>query len=302
LAEFRQCEFFLVRYVPDPVKGEFVNIGVLLREAVAPAANTVVRFTRDWARVRCVDPDADVALLEGLESEIRRRLAAEAAGSGARASDKPVTQSSDSDESYSDAVAPDILKEMEDSFSTTIQLTPAKACLAESMVAEVEQLMRLHVESRKRPRVARNTGRQAIHSQMRTHFERAGVWDLMRKRIAAASYTRPGDPLRIDCGYRPNGVVRMFHAVSLEGDLETAKVLAFSVAGMREGVTRVEGAELELTAIVEPLMEVRGGQEEGDRTAQYRFAVETMEQQAIRVLTTSDLPRIAAAARVDLHI
>ncbi|HEY0760271.1 MAG TPA: DUF3037 domain-containing protein, partial [Acidisarcina sp.] len=136
--------------------------------------------------------------------------------------------------------------------------------------------------------------------EMRTQFERAGVWDLMRKRIAAASYTGAGDPLRIDCGYRPNGVIRMFHAVSLEGDLETAKVLAFSMEAMRSGVRRVEGATLELTAVVEPLAEVRGGQEEGDRTAQYRFAVETMESQTIRVLTTSDLGRVAEAARIDL--
>ena len=28
-----QCEFFLIRYVPDAVKGEFANIGVVLREA-----------------------------------------------------------------------------------------------------------------------------------------------------------------------------------------------------------------------------------------------------------------------------
>lgn len=280
----KQCEFFLVRYVPDPVKNEFVNIGVLLREAAN--SETVVRFTREWARVRCLDPDADVTLLEALESEIRLRLADERRVNPAN-KEVPVSA---------------VLNELEDSFSNSIQLTPAKACLAESMVAEVEQLMRIYVEPQKRPAVARRTGRQAIHGQMRTQFERAGVWDLMRKRIAAASYTRPGDPLRIDCGYRPNGVVRMFHAVSLEGDLETAKVLAFSVAGMREGVTRVEGAELELTAIVEPLMEVRGGQEEGDRTEQYRFAVETMEQQQIRVMTTGDLPRIAAAARVDLHI
>ena len=37
-----QCEFFLIRYVPDVVKGEFVNIGVLLREAggVVPGVDT----------------------------------------------------------------------------------------------------------------------------------------------------------------------------------------------------------------------------------------------------------------------
>jgi len=55
LAERLQCEFFLIRYVPDVVKGEFTNIGVILREAGAPATETVVRFTRDWARLRCMD-------------------------------------------------------------------------------------------------------------------------------------------------------------------------------------------------------------------------------------------------------
>ena len=73
------CEFFLIRYVPDVVKGEFVNIGVLLREAAGGAQTalaTQVRFTRDWARVRCMDADADTALLESLESEIAGRLLA----------------------------------------------------------------------------------------------------------------------------------------------------------------------------------------------------------------------------------
>ena len=32
MADFKQCEFFLLRYVPDVVKGEFVNIGVVLLE------------------------------------------------------------------------------------------------------------------------------------------------------------------------------------------------------------------------------------------------------------------------------
>jgi Protein of unknown function (DUF3037) len=309
LADLRQCEFLLVRYVPDPVKNEFVNIGVVLHEPSGDvasngknASNTMVRFTKDWGRVLCIDPEADVSLLEALESDLRRRLG--------ESTNRPDVQP--------------VMSMIEDSFSNAVQITTPKACLAESMAAEMENLMRLHVETRKRPKVARQSGRQAIYGQMRTQFERAGVWDLMRKRIAAAGYTGAGDPLRIDCGYRPNGVIRMFHAVSLEGDLETAKVLAFSMAAMRAGVKRVEGAELELTAIVEPWRAVESGgnrehdedegrgavvrgrkgasSEDGDRTEQYRFAVDTMEQQAIRVLTTSDMPRVAEAARVDLRI
>ena len=264
------CEFFLVRYVPDPVKSEFVNIGVMLRKAEHPES-TLVRLTKDWSRVRCIDPDADTATLEALEIEVRRRLLE---------MDQPV------------------MKTIEDSFSLVVQLTPAKGCLAESLPAEIELLMQLHVESRKRENPARRSGRTAIHARIRSEFERVGVWDLLRKRIAAASYTRPGDPLHIDCGYRPNGVVRMFHAVSLEGDSEAAKVLAFSAPALADGVRRVEQADLELTAIVQPLAKL----EEEDRLVQYRFAVETMEAQKIRVLTTSDLPRVAATARRELHV
>jgi hypothetical protein len=73
LKERLPCEFFLIRYVPDVVKGEFTNIGVLLREA-GRDDSAVVRFTRDWSRVRCMDADADIGLLEGLEGEIAQRL------------------------------------------------------------------------------------------------------------------------------------------------------------------------------------------------------------------------------------
>ncbi len=269
--ERQTCEFFLLRYVPDAVKNEFVNIGVLLREAGRPES-TVVRFTKDWSRVRCMDPDADIATLEALESEVRRRLQEEG---------QP------------------ILKTLEDSFSQLVQITPSKACLAESMPAEIEQLMQLHVEARKRQPAERRGGRMAIHGRMRSEFEHAGVWDLLYKRIAAAAYTRPGDPLRIDCGYRPNGIVKMFHAVSLEGDSELAKVLAFSAPRLTEGVKRVENAELELTAVVQPVKDVKHDEE---RLAQYRFAVETMEAQHIRVLTTSDLGRVAETARRELRV
>src|SRR5271155_3665327 len=70
----RECEFFLVRYVPDPVKNEFVNIGVLLRATGQGGGETLLRFTRSWSRVRCMDPDADIAALEALEVEIRQKL------------------------------------------------------------------------------------------------------------------------------------------------------------------------------------------------------------------------------------
>ncbi|MGA3049354.1 MAG: DUF3037 domain-containing protein [Terracidiphilus sp.] len=285
----RACEFRLLRYVPDTVRNEYVHIGVILREQGSAEA-AEVRFTRDWRRVRCLDPEADTALLEGMESELRRRFQAEPDGS--------------------------LMKLLNESLSLNVQMTEAKAYLAESLPAGVEELMRLYVEPPPRERVPRLSGRAAIQARMRTEFERAGVWDLMRKRIAASEYTRPGDPLRIDAGYRPTGVshlanknvtmdaqfIRMFHAVSLEPGVEMAKVLAFSASGLRAGVERVEKAQLELTAVIEPAARMGATDEAPERLEMYRFGVETMEEHQIRVLTTSDLGRVAETARLELKI
>jgi hypothetical protein len=274
-SERRSCEFRLLRYVPDAVRNEFVHIGVILREQGSSAA-AEVRFTRDWRRVRCLDPYADTDLLEGMEGELRRRFTAEPDGN--------------------------LMRLLSESLSLNIQMTETKAYLAESIPAAVEELMRLYVEPPPRQRIPRLSGRAAIQARMRTEFERVGVWDLLRKRIAAADYTRPGDPLRIDVGYRPNGVIKMFHAVSLEPGLEMAKVLAFSASGLREGVLRKEKAELELTAIIEPASKLGATDEEPERLAMYRFGVETMEENLIRVLTTSDMNRVADTARRELRV
>ena len=284
------CEFFLIRYVPDVVKGEFVNIGVLLRPADGGAggtaggtgsgAGTRVRFTRDWARVRCMDAEADTGLLEALEGEIAGRLAV-----GVSARDPK-----------------SVLEVLEDSLSNSVQMTAPRATLAENLLSEMDQLMRMYVEPIKVARTRVKSGRAVLTRAMRTEFEQAGVWGLMRKRIAAAQYTRAGDPLRVDCGYRAETAertVRMFHAVSLEGDVEAAKGLAFTAPWLRDGVERVEGGKLELTAVVEALRSVGEDVEAGER---YRFGVEMMEREQIRVVTLGDLARVAETARRELNL
>lgn len=282
----RQCAFQLLRYVPDVVRNEFVHIGVLLRDEDGALE---LKLTRDWRRVRCLDPDADTALLEGMEEELKKRL-----------SDDPDGK---------------MRKILDEALSLSVQMTEPKAYLAESLDAGLRELMRMYVEMPKRERVSQLRGRAAIQATMRDAFDRARVWDLMRKGIKAAEYTRPGDPLRIDAGYRCEGgqvevgiasefapLIRMFHAVSLEPGVEMAKVLAFSAAGLRAGIERVEKTRLELTAIIEPAEKIGANEDAPEKRDMYRFGVETMEEHAIRVLTTADLPRVAETARRELGV
>lgn len=277
MAERAQCEFQLIRYVPDPIRNEFVNIGVLLRGA--DGQRSMLRFTRDWSRVRCLDPDADISMLEALELEVGQRLQGGVA----------------------DHARP-IHGLLESSFSNGVQLTDAKGFLAETFLTGLEDLMRLHVDPPKRERTQRRGGRAALVATMRRNFEDAGVWALMRKQIPVAAYTAPGDPLRIDCGYS-NGLVKMFHAVSLETNGDDAKLLAFASARLHEGVLREQKSKLLLTAIIEQIGWPPGDEEPAeDRRLLYDFARSTMQDHDIRVMTTEDLPQLAQTAREDLHI
>ncbi len=278
MAEYKQCEFYLLRYVPDAVKDEFVNLGVVLLETGdGDAAFTDVRFTRDWRRVRCLDPEVDVELLESFEGELRRMLQS-------RAAEVINYRGPMSRRDW-------LLRLLEDGLSNTLQITPAKAVLAENPSIELGKLAQMYLESSRHERRAQS-GRRVIYAAMREAFEGAGVWALGRRDIALANYGSKGDPLKIDFGYRPNGVIKMFQAVSLETDVDAAKVLAFSYPALREGLRRAENAGSELTAVVED------GLNRGDESI--GFALATLAASEIRVAVVSEMAGIAERARVEM--
>ena len=75
MADLKQLEFYVLRYVPYVAKEEFINIGVLLFEPVANGFRFVdVCMTNDWRRVYCLDRHVDIEVLQGLEPYIRTQL------------------------------------------------------------------------------------------------------------------------------------------------------------------------------------------------------------------------------------
>ncbi len=263
-----RCQFFVLRYAPDAVKNEFINVGLVL---LPPAGGAQVRFTKDWSRVLCLDPDADVEMLQALENDLRNQL-------------REVNGDHDL-----------ILRRIQDSFSNAIQPSDFQACLAASPVTEADELARLYLERPKRRQQTREPGaRVALIARMRSEFETAGVWPLMQEKIPVARYTRSGDPLKIDCGYSPNGTIKLFHAVALNSDVNGAKILAFSFPQLAQGIAKAEGKQALLTAIVED--DLAGD----DDTV--NFARETLEQNAIRIAPISLMPDIAATAAREMGI
>ena len=268
MADLRKLEFFLLRYVPDAVKDEFVNIGVVMLE---PGANgegfADVRFTQDWRRVRCLDPQADIEMLEALEPDIRLRLA-----------------------DTHDRVV--LVQKLQDSLSNVIQLSSTKACLAEAPAQEIEVLARLYMEAPKYSAVRVASGRQNILAKMREAFGQASVWGLLMHGIPVSPYTRVGDPFKFDFGYEVGNRIKLFHATSLKTSVDQAVTLAVRYPVIAGGILKKTRQSAFLTAVVD---------DDLDHTnEQVQFALGMMKEAEIEIAAMAEMPGIAEQTRLDL--
>lgn len=265
----RQCEFFLLRFQPDAVKGEFVNVGVALAASDAGPAFADLQLTKDWRRARSLDPELDVEYFESLERELRAALRSAAA-----------------DGTW-------LLNRIQDTFSSAVQVTRQSAVLTHSPAEELQRLAEAYLDGPK-PSARTVSGRESILRIMRAEFERQGVHQFLRKRVPVAEYTLPGDPLKIDYSYRPNGTVKMFHAVSLDADVSLARGLALSYPRIRAGIRAKELAETQLTAVVETELDRRDDS--------INFALNLMRENELQVKTVADLPQMAERIREELKL
>ncbi|HVN18285.1 MAG TPA: DUF3037 domain-containing protein [Dongiaceae bacterium] len=268
MAEKRRLEFFLLRYVPDAVKGEFVNFGLIaLENGPEGSALVDVRFARDWSRVQCLDPQVDVEVLEALQREIRAEIG--------QSRDRAM-----------------LLKRMEDSFSGVVQISAVMPALTERIAqAEVDDVAKMFLETAKIRRTREPAGRQKILDTMRTAFGDAGVLRLMNA-VPAEPYTKPGDPFQFDFGYRVGREIKLFHAVSMRSGVDSAVMLAARFPKIAPVMEKVAGAAPLLTAVVEAGLD-RSRNEVG-------FALEMMGESRIRVAETTEVAGIADTARREL--
>jgi len=246
----KPCSFFLVRYVPDLVRDECVNIGLFL---YSPAERYLgCLFTDDFRRIKRFHPQADLEFLRELQEDFAQQI----------------------DEHESDLEG--YLREMQESFSNLIQVTPPRTCFLADPQAAMQGLFERYVGQRVGGPLPEDT-RLYIKQRLKTAFVRVGVWDLKRfeKRIPASRWN-PGDPFLFDYGYQPNGVVKFIHALSLQRDTELAKVLVYTM-------DRVRAKErAELTAVVDGLAAP------GDEAAQFSERILAEGRIAIQPLATVD--------------
>lgn len=223
----RPCQFYLLRYVPNIVRGEFVNLGVLLYD---PAAKRLLppRLLENFARVRRLHPWADLDVLAALEKQIE----SEAAGQAANLTG--------------------CLERLQQ-FSNALECAEPKAVLTADPEAELERLFETYVlEPRYPGRVAAAVeGTRAwIRSSMNAALEKAGLLRRLDRNVRVEEFTHQGDRFRFDFGWRRNGHRGFLQTLALEREVDRAKVLAYT---MERISTRLAAQKLtaRCTAVVE---------------------------------------------------
>jgi len=264
----KPCTFFLVRYVPDIVRDEGLNIGLFVYSPQDDYVDCL--FTDDFRRLRAFHPQADLKLLRALPEHFAQEI---------KAREKELDQ---------------FIREMQESYSNLIQVTPPRAVLAADPQAELEALFGRYVGAR-RPATLQPDTRMRIKQRLKDALGRHGLLEMPRfeRQIPATQWTHAGDPFTFDYGYRPlqvdgrpNGHFKFIHALSLRRDNDLAHVLANTLRYVREK----EPAEL--TAVVEGLPA------SGDKTALHSQRI--LEDARISLQPLAGLDAYAQSIRAEL--
>jgi hypothetical protein len=216
----RNCAYRILRYTPNLVRDEWVNIGVLVYDPQSGERRLrLIEEQEEYRRVRRLHPEADESLLRALRDNLEDRF------DSARSSNGHGTNGGGSNGS----ALQELLRKWDDTLSNALQLAPQKGVISSDLDAELERLYGDHVAL---PRIPSRVGAPGSRAQMRSYcsqvFRQAHLWDKIQKSVRAAEFTFPGDPMRIDFGYRRNGTRGFLHTLSVSRAPGDAKVLAYT--------------------------------------------------------------------------
>jgi DUF3037 family protein len=195
----------ILRYVPNLIRDEWVNIGVLLEEGRGSRrAVRLIEQPGEFARVRRLHPEADEDYLHSLAPDFESRL---------RGPEAEVTA---------------YLQKLDQNLSNVLQLSAPRGLMADNFDAELDRLYREQVTppARRGGGILQNT-RDWMREKLSDVFRRHRILGKLEQRVRVEGFTQPGDPMRLDYGYQ-NGVRGFIHSVSLRRDLAQAKALAYT--------------------------------------------------------------------------
>jgi hypothetical protein len=254
----------ILRYAPNLIRDEWVNIGVWLEEVDGrKRAVRLIEEPSEIVRVRRLHPGADEELLRALPGEFEARL------------------------NGPEEAVRTYVEKLGQTLSNVIQLGPQKGVLAQDFDAELDRLYQAQVAP---PPRARSSLMESTRAWIKARFN-----DVLKRRrvprlkrgIRVEEFTQAGDPMRLDYGYR-NGARGFLYAVALGRDASQAKVLVYTAERIRARL-----AKCEFTAITEtePLRE----------NPRHQFIARLLAEQDISIVPLNRIEKFAEELRMRLQ-
>jgi len=230
----RTFAYRTLRYVPNLVRDEWVNIGVLVFDEISGDRRLrLIEEPEEYARVRRLHPQADESILQRLRDELDQRL--ETAPELFRGNGQSHTEGN----GRADWLK--LLDKWDTILSNALQLSPQRGVEAHDLDAEVERLYREQVAPQRGiARVGSPNSRAQMRSYCNQVWQSAGVWSRIGKNVRVEEFTFPGDPMRIDYAYPRSRPHRFAQTLSISRAPGDVKSLAWTVERMRD---RIESAE-----------------------------------------------------------
>lgn len=257
----------VLRYTPNLMRDEWVNIGIVVEDASKQVARArLIQDEAEFIRVHRLHPNADDKILRSLPEYFHGELAATGASSA-------------------------WIEKMSRNLSNVLQLSDPTGIMAENLDSALEQLYRDKVavvaRAGRGAAILENT-RAWIRMKLTDVFRRHRILTKMEKGIRAEQFTQPGDPMRIDYGYRFNGTRGYVQAFSLARDPSQAKALAYTAECIRARQANSEFAAITETA---PL----------PANPRHQFILRLFDEQKISVVPLAQVEMFADRLRLRLQ-
>ena len=178
--ESQRAYFYRVlRYTPNLLRDEWVNIGVLVFDAQTGERRfRLIEEPEEYARIRRIHPAVDEDLLRKLRNDLEDRF------NGASGLFLATGHASERTDRAADWLK--LLGKWDETWSNTLQFSPQKGVYANDLDAETERLYSDHVApERSSTRVSIQSSRGGIRSYCARVLKQALLWDRMQKGVPA---------------------------------------------------------------------------------------------------------------------
>lgn len=221
--------YHVIRWTPNLVRDEWINIGVLLLDPASGQHRLrMIEQESEFARLRRLHPSKHEDALRNLPLEIETAI-----------------------RNYKTELLPWPGKYYE-RLGDAVQLSEAKLLENSDLDVEIERLYDDKVRPIRRmqqfPDHAESRG--GIRARAVDVFRSTGLLPKLTRSVRVDKFTYLGDPLRIDFSYRRNGTRGFVHCLALARDSSQAKVLTYTANAIRKAENSTE-----FTAVTERELE-----------------------------------------------